>query len=201
MILCLIGVFSLVATTGLLDYKPSINILTMFTTISNILCVLYFFVDFLYLCTNNKKSTWNHYIKGIVINATSLTFLIAQFMLHMTFNFNSYIDLSFLGLHYVVPIMALLDWLLFDPKGQIKLLAPFTWLILPVFYFITAIICAYTGHGLGVSATSKYPYPFMDISVLGVSTVFTTAVIMIIFFLIIGYLFYLLDHFLAKKIK
>lgn len=66
-------------------------------------------------------------------------------------------------MHTLVPILYLLDWLLFSPKGGVSYAAIPFWLIFPILYGIWSVI---QGLVLG-----KFPYPFVDVVELGYSGV------------------------------
>ncbi len=80
-------------------------------------------------------------------------------------------------LHVIIPALFILFWLLFVPIEQLKWKNAFSWLIYPILYMSYAII-----HGL---ITKFYPYPFVDINVLGYSKALLNAggVLLVIFFL------------------
>lgn len=203
-ILCIVGIFSLVAVTGFIDGSTDLRILGMFTTLSNLLCVIYFSVDIFYLLIHYKSKAiveWNPLLKGIVTMAITLTFLVAQFILKMTFSFDSFYNASFLGLHYIVPIMTVFDWILFDKKGYTKLYSPIIWSIFPILYMTICYICVYFGINIGVSSDSRYPYPFMDIDKFGISTVILYDFLMAIIYVSTGYIYCLIDNLMIKKRK
>lgn len=203
-VLCIVGTFSLIATTGILDGNLNLNIFSMFTTLSNLLCVIYFILDIIYLIHNYDKKTlveWFPLLKGIATMAITLTLIVAHFVLKMSFSFDSFTNMSFLGLHYIVPIMTILDWILFDKKGFIKVYSPIVWTIAPAAYMIVAYNSAILGSGIGVSADSKYPYPFMDIDKLGVPTVILNTLIITIIYFAIGYIYYFIDRLMIRKRK
>lgn len=198
LILIIFGIFSLICTTGFLDNQINLKIFQMFTTISNILCVVYFIIDFIYLLKN--KRTFMPLLKGMITMSITVTFLVAHFMLKMSFSFNSFSGFSLLGLHYILPIMTIIDFILFDEKGLIKKNYPFIWIIIPYIYFLVAILYAKVGNGLGMG-NSKYPYPFIDIDKLGLSKVIVTIIIMTIGFILIGYFYYFVDKLLKHHEK
>ena len=67
-------------------------------------------------------------------------------------------------LHSVIPVLFVLYWLFFVPKQTLRWMNIFSWLIFPVVYCIYSII---RGEISGV-----YPYPFLDVNVLGYGKVF-----------------------------
>lgn len=58
-------------------------------------------------------------------------------------------------LHYVTPILFVLDWLLFVPKGQTGWRLVDRSLLFPLVYMVWTLV-----HG---AATKWYPYPFVDV--------------------------------------
>jgi hypothetical protein len=62
-------------------------------------------------------------------------------------------------MHYVTPVLFLIDWLVFVPKGMVPLTAIATTLYTPILYGLWTIV-----HG---ALTNWYPYPFFSFSKLG----------------------------------
>lgn len=203
-ILCIIGVFSLIAVTGVVDGSINLNVFGMFTILSNLLCVIYFTSDIIYLIHNYKNKylvEWFPLLKGMTMMAITLTFVVAHFVLKLSFSFDTFKNASLLGLHYIVPIMTIFDWILFDKKGFIKKKNPIIWTILPIIYLTVAYICAFFGNGIGDNPNSKYPYSFMDIDSLGLNKVFINILIISVSYILIGYIYYLVDRILVRKRK
>lgn len=197
----LIGVLSILATSGVLDGNLNIDIFTMFTTITNLSCTIYYLVEFIYQLKIKKNRTFSRIIKNTLMMSITLTLLVAHFVLKMRFSFDTFMNMSFLGVHYIIPILIIIDWIIFEKKGKIKKVEPFIYLIMPAIYFIVALISAKFGHGLGCNSTSKYPYPFLDIEVLGIGKVLINCIVMKIGCLFIGYTYYFTDKLLSKTKK
>lgn len=62
-------------------------------------------------------------------------------------------------LHTVVPIMFVLDWLMFVPKGTLGVASLPLWLFIPFVYMVYTLVRG--------AAVSEYPYPFVDVVQLG----------------------------------
>ena len=84
-------------------------------------------------------------------------------------------------LHYIVPGLALLFWLLFAPKGALKWGDPVLWAIYPLAYFAYALVRG--------ASDGKYPYPFMDIPKVGWTSAVTTVAIILVAYLLVGTFF------------
>lgn len=166
-----------------------------FTNISNLLCMVYFLIDAVFLSAVKKRDgsvSWCPALKGVAMMGITVTWLVAHFMLG-SFTMGSSLRVSIRLVHYVVPIMTILDWLLFDKKGQIKLTAPLLWTTFPLGYFAAIMGLAFFGKGVPF-----YPYPFMNVEKQGLTRVLITVAVMLAFFLALGYLFVLLDRLLQK---
>lgn len=98
------------------------------------------------------------------------------------------------------PILVLLDYLFFVPKGQYKALYPPAGLIFPALYWIFLAVRAKIGtisFPIG-KQTSPFPYIFLDEHLFGTNKVILTMICIAIGFLSLGYLLYLLDWALGK---
>lgn len=93
-------------------------------------------------------------------------------------------------LHYIVPILATLFWLLFAPKGALKWGDPLQWAIYPLAYFAYALARG--------ASDGKYPYPFMDIPKVGWTSALTTVAIILIAYLLVGMGFVWLGRWLDR---
>ena len=191
------GAIGIGAQMSLLSGDPNWGTFRYFTNLSNLACVLYFLVAALWLIfkKDNKNTTLYPTLKYIVMMSITVTMLVAQFMLS-GFTMDGTMGFALILLHRVVPIMVILDWLLFDKKGLITKFAPILGVIAPLIYFAYAVIAAQFETVL--QNDSRYPYPFIDIDKLGVSTVSTTVIMLLIGFIALGYIFYAVDYGLAK---
>ena len=81
-------------------------------------------------------------------------------------------------LHYVVPSLTPLFWLLFAPKDALRWRDPLHWAIYPLAYFAYALTRG--------ASDGKYPYPFMDIPKVGWPSALTTVAIILVIYLVVG---------------
>lgn len=73
-------------------------------------------------------------------------------------------------MHYAVPLLMPLFWLLCVPKGGLRFIDPLIWAIYPSLYLLYAVARG--------ALDSKYPYPFIDVPQIGwPQTVLNVAVI------------------------
>ena len=93
-------------------------------------------------------------------------------------------------LHYIVPSLASLFWLLFAPKGALKWRDPVLWAVYPLAYFAYALARG--------ASDGKYPYPFMDIPKVGWTSALTTVAIILVAYLLVGMAFVWLGRLLNR---
>lgn len=186
--------------------KGDLRMLTAYYTIlSNILCFIYFAV---LVIAQRKKE--NALIRGAVTMCITVTGLVYHFMLGGFMGTAAgagvpvtALSVSNILVHYVVPILVILDYFLFVPKGQYKSLYPLAWLVLPYAYFAFSMVRAevstrtFTGFG----ATSRYPYPFLDVDLYGWDKVLLIVLAVTVAFIALGYIFYVLDRLLGKNLS
>lgn len=67
--------------------------------------------------------------------------------------------------HYIMPLLYLLDWVVFVPKRDLTFRQIPFWLIFPVAY-----VCYTLAHG---AASGFYPYPFLDVRAHGYPQILT----------------------------
>nr|BFE85917.1 hypothetical protein GCM10020093_085180 [Planobispora longispora] len=132
-------------------------------------------------------------LKGAVTLFISITGLVYHFVLMHGANplgmlpdgrGDDVLDLGNLLLHYVTPIMAIVDWLVFDRALRPAWSVPLAWLAYPAFYLVFALT---RGALLDPGAERRYPYPFLDVDKLGYDGVALQAVFLTAFFAALGY--------------
>lgn len=196
----LAGIFGLLQVFGVFEGRIQLSVLSYFTVLSNILCVVYFAADIIYILKNRgteKPPIWRPALKGITMMAITVTLLVAHFILGTRFTMGGALSLTLIFTHYVVPLMTIADWLLFDPKGLLTWKSPLVWTIGPLVYFVYAMIAARIGDGIGYGG-SRYPYPFLDVDAQGWGTVLLWVLGLVVFFVALGYLWVLADKGLGK---
>ena len=172
--------------------------LNYYTLLTNVLCAVYFFAAMIYEA--NRGTTLLPAVKGAIVLGITITGLVYHFLLSGSFQMQGTITLSNLLLHYVVPLMSVLDWLLFSDKGHYSWKSPFVWLLLPDGYFVYAFIRVTLGASLGYDG-NRYPYPFLNVDALGWGKVLVTGLVLNLLFVLLGFLFVMIVRFMARKAK
>ena len=99
--------------------------------------------------------------------------------------------------HYVTPLLVVLQWLLWADKSNLTVLSALAWLIIPLLYFIFAMLRARTGRPIG-NTSLLYPYPFLDLPALGAKEFRKRIAVMAGFFFILGLFLAGIGSLLAK---
>jgi hypothetical protein len=94
-------------------------------------------------------------------------------------------------LHYAMPALVALFWLIFAPKGGLRRIDPLNWALLPLAYFPYALVRA--------QLDGKYAYPFINAAQLGWPRVLTNAAIIAVAFVLAGLALVWLDGKLGRR--
>ena len=94
-------------------------------------------------------------------------------------------------MHYAMPILTPLFWLIYVPKGGLRARDPLIWAVYPLTYLAYALIRG------GIEG--QYPYPFLDVGKFGWSVAASNAAGIATGFLIGGYLMVWLDRRLVRR--
>jgi hypothetical protein len=94
--------------------------------------------------------------------------------------------------HVIVPILFIVDWLIFDEHNTISILDPIKAFIMPLIYVVYILI-----YGAIYSAVTdeqfEYPYFFLNVNKLGYGGVFLWVLVLVLVFGVIGYIMFLYD--------
>ncbi|PTY40730.1 Pr6Pr family membrane protein [Brachyspira hampsonii] len=194
-IIIIIGIFAVFHGFFYDNLKLDIETAYYFTYQSNILVIVYFILDILNII--KKKETFYPRFKGAVTMSITVTFLVYHFLLSPTAD--KYIGFAYIRnviVHYIVPVMTIFDYIIFDKKGIYKVIDPILWLIIPILYFMFILIRARVGSPF--SDGSYYPYFFIDIDKYGFKTVLRNVFFITLFFAILGYIEYFIDRLFNK---
>ena len=184
-------------------------ILSYYTLQSNIVCLIMFLGLIIAIMSKNNYRTNSIYylLKGGTIMAILITGITYQIALAPN---NFYMDISYtmrterywanLLVHVISPILVLLDYVLFDEKGNFKYYYPIIWLFLPLSYVI--YVYSYSARGgsfYGIGGSREFAYIFLDYNQIGYSGVFKSIIIIAILILLVSYFFVFLDRKLKRK--
>lgn len=199
----LLGTFAIIYDFGIFNGEfKSVNFL-YFTIISNLFCVGFFgllciktFVDIKKEGIYGSSNMFSHLRGGILISIL-LTMSVYHFILiPYALKINPYQHLKVVDIifHYIIPLLTLFDWILFDEKGTFKWYDPIFWTIGPYVYLALIFMQAGIENVSRVNAhMNKYIYVFLDIDLIGVAQVLTNIFSLTVVFIIVGYIVCLFD--------
>lgn len=95
-------------------------------------------------------------------------------------------------LHYVVPILYVLYWWLVVPKASLRWTHPLLWAGYPAAYLAYALVRG--------SMIGSYPYPFIDVAVIGYQQTVLNAMGLLVGFIALGLLFVALGRLQGEAI-
>ena len=207
-VLLVFGGYGLLDGAGILAGAYESGFPHMFTNVSNLFAWVYFLIAVIWLVRNRddeKSVTFAPQVKYTATISLLVTMLIAHFLLFDAMFRDGQLVWHLVALHYVVPLMVLLDWALFDEKGKMPVWGPFAWMSLVVVYLAVVMIGAgplglYLGGGT-TADVSNYPYTFLDPTISGVGGVAAFCGAMLVAFVALGYVLFGIDRLLARRGK
>ena len=169
-----------------------------FTLQSNILCFIFyvFLTVYLLMYGNYKKFKYDNklytILKGLISANITLTMVIYTF-LELTNSVSVYDThlIECLFVHYIAPVMILLDYIVFDKKGNMQWHYPFIWGVIPVLYGIFNFIYTLLG---GKFVEGKYAYAFYDVDKYGIGGVILNSMMILVGFFILNYIVVYFDR-------
>jgi hypothetical protein len=94
-------------------------------------------------------------------------------------------------LHRATPILVPVYWLVFVPKGRLRVADPLIWTLYPLAYLLYALVRG----GLD----GRYPYPFLDVSRIGWNRMAINALVIGAGFLATGYFAWAVDRIAGRR--
>jgi hypothetical protein len=164
-----------------------------FTVWANILIALALTAPLL----NPDRKLANFFKRPAVRAALASYILIVSVVYHMLivpyWNPQGFTWVTATGLNTVMPILYIIDWLFFAEKRPIFYKHLPYWLIFPAVYGVTSII-----RGL---LTNVYPYPFLNVTELGIGNVLFNMFGLVAVFAVVGPIFIGVAHLISDRTK
>ncbi|MCF6303859.1 MAG: Pr6Pr family membrane protein [Rhodobacteraceae bacterium] len=124
------------------------------------------------------KAVW----RGAITVYIALVAGVYHAVLAQLFDLQGLAAVADLLLHTIVPILFILDWVIFADKSGLRIKHPFIWLVFPVAFCLYSLV---RGAIIG-----WYPYPFLDVITLGYPMVAANIAGLVAAFLLVGMLVY-----------
>lgn len=172
----------------------------LFSTSILLLAAVYYLLSALVLALSRKRSAGQPpcpMLEGLIIVST--TFLcVTTVICHLR-------DVTFIGaggwhaslIYFVLPFLALTDWIIFAKKGQWRLVEPFYWLAPMIIYAALIILTAIS---MPEDAKFRYPVSFLNFYENGLPEMLEWFVLIALLVLIYGFALYLVDCAISGKI-
>ena len=201
---CAIGLVGIVASLGVFDdiLNPRWDFYVHFTNISNYLCFGIVLAELVQTAKKNTDSyvTTTPFFKFVGVLAILLTFLVFNFLLAGQPDRDPQANwrISSISFHVILPVMYVLDWLLFYEHKKIRWFYPLASVILPLLY-VAFVFTRAAIVNFNPDVPYLYPYFFLNIDKLGVAGVGKWVAILFAGFIILGYIFYIIDRIIKAK--
>jgi len=130
-------------------------------------------------------------VRAALLSYTLMTSAVYYMLIVPYWNPQGFTWMTATGLHAVMPILYIIDWLFFAEKRPIFYKHLPYWLIFPAVYGVTSII-----RGL---LTNVYPYPFLNVAELGIGSVLFNMFGLVAVFAVVGPVFIAVAHLIADR--
>lgn len=145
------------------------NFFSFFTIESNLLAAVILLVVGIGALVGKKARPQFAFIRGAMTLYMVITGIVFALLLSgLEQRLQTTIPWTNMVFHQLMPVVVLLDWVLFPPKFAFKLRHAIWWLAFPLAYLLYTLIRG--------SLTGWYPYPFLDVSQTGWLYVITVCV-------------------------
>ncbi|MEE1126246.1 MAG: hypothetical protein U0L18_10010 [Acutalibacteraceae bacterium] len=203
-IISLTGTVALLFSFGILKADVQLGQIEYFHNIIAIFTIIYYYVLSFWQINNTKKekTCLAPWLKGTITVSYAGIMIISFFFInhHTIPNWDTYFVAN--TLHYIIPAMVIIDWLLFDKKGFFKLFFPIIWTIPAILYGVYVYVSVLVlNRAVGLEKSfcypikdcGSYPYPFFNVDVNGIINTVATLLLLAVIFLVVGYLMYGID--------
>lgn len=195
---CALGLVGIVASFGIFDdvLNPRWDFYVHFTNLSNYLCIGIVLAELIQTAKKNGNSyvTVAPFLKFIGVLAILLTFLVFNFLLAGQPDRDPQANwrIASICFHVILPIMYLLDWLLFYEHKKVRWFYPIASVVFPLLY-VTFVYIRAAILNFNPEVPYIYPYFFLNLETQGVAGVLRWVVILFLGFIALGYFFYGID--------
>lgn len=202
----LVIVFGIARVTGLWTATPTWTTFTYYTVLSNVLCLVWMVLSAIVTVRDAQRDGWTGVSTpsarwaAAIMEAITVTMLIYLIVLvpSVYTQPGTYEPFTLTDnlVHIITPILVIVDWLLFVPKGTLRGYDPLLWALIPYAYLAFAF--TYGALGGEFAPGVRYPYPFMNVEVNGLDGVILWIVGLTVALVGVGYVYFALDRLLAR---
>lgn len=178
---------------------------SFYTNQSNLLILLYQLL--LLIGTFFPRSGFFRFLAG---SGMALSMTLCIYVTHLIYHFvlvpeskrsgkgfeDGKIGFGNLCVHYLIPWLTVLEWIFCADKTRLSFIDALLWLLIPLAYFIYAMLRARTGRPIGHTRL-LYPYPFLNLPELGPKRFWLGVAGLMVLFFVLGCLMVLLGQLLV----
>ena len=169
-----------------------VNFFSYFTNLSNIFALIILLLGALFLIQRHEATTTFELFRGASVVGMALVGIVFGVLLTGE-DLGSLLPWVNFVLHYLMPVVMILDWLYLPPNIRLTFAQTWRWLIFPFLYLVYSLIRG--------SIVGFYPYPFFNpAKVGGYGGVVLYCVAILIVFLILVWLVMLLSNWRKRSI-
>ena len=171
-------------------YETIFRFFSFFTILTNLLVGIYFLFSYI----NQKKGSFLFISKpGILTSVTvyiTIVGLVYQFALRHVWEPKGLQMIVDELLHSIIPFLVIVFWYFYEYKNAVHYKVILKWLLYPIIYLMFILLRGYF--------SNYYPYPFINVGILGVSKVIVNSFILVFAFTFISLLFVKIGHKISK---
>lgn len=197
---CALAMVGFLAQLGVFQGVLNRNYLVYYTNLSNLICMIFGFCTLAHLLRGGEDFAPG--LKFAFSIMIAVTFILYNGLLANYPSVIAYFSSLKNGLnHCILPILFVLDWLLFYRRGRTKWTYPLLGMVAPAVYVAYILIRAAILDATGRTAAVVYPYYFLNLENLGWGGFLRWMGILLAGFLALGYALCTLDHLIGRRQK
>jgi hypothetical protein len=189
-----VGLYYVLTISGLTPAETAtrtLHFFSFFTIQTNLLVALVLTLPVIVARTRPGRWAASEGVRAGVTMYAVVVGLVYHFLLHATWNPQGLYQVANIGLHYVMPLAVLIDWLVFTPNGRLRWIDAGKWLAFPLIYSVWLLLLgAFSGW---------YPYWFIDVAELGLGRTLLNLCGLLAFFGVIGLIIVAIDRTLGQR--
>ena len=157
-----------------------VNFFSYFTNLSNIFAAVVMLIGAIYLVRHREPTATDDLIRGASVAGMAVVGIAFSVLLRNE-DLGSLMPWVNCVIHYIMPVVVVLDWLYQPQKSKLGFTQIAYWLIFPLLYLAYVLIRG--------ALVGFYPYPFLNpANVGGYQVVFLYSVVMVALFLLISWI-------------
>jgi hypothetical protein len=159
-----------------------IRLFSYFTVDSNIVVAI---VCVLLVADPRRQGRWWDALRLNALLAITITGIVYAAVLAPLIQLTGWAQAANVGFHYIVPWAMVAGWLVFGPRPR------FRWGTLAAAFILPIVWLAYIF--VQGPFTRWYPYPFLDVTTIGLGPALVNAVLVLVFAAVLGLVYLLID--------